>query len=327
MAKKVGKLTMQNVWDRFVADSKLPNRYEMGTWGWKNGNGQILGDCVCQIKKVGWGVDDNITYQNRYDYIAMNKDTMPDVSINYFYNKAGNKSTDMSKIPQDKLSFVYTAPIGEHIGIYNPKTNTTFEMCAGSIMGIREMKLDTKYWNGGWSTDSPYFYDSEVSKKPTPTSKDIKPIYNNVDYSAVYDSNYYLTHHEDLKKAFGNDYQKAFDHFIQFGMNERRQAKATFNVNVYKANYEDLRKAFGNDYPKYYKHYCLYGQDEGRNATTSIVKKPTYQCTYTVKKGDSLWAISTKYLGRGSRYKEIMKLNELKSDVLSVGQKLKIPNK
>ena len=60
---------------------------------------------------------------------------------------------------------------------------------------------------------------------------------------------------------------------------------------------------------------------------TTTTQKPAYQCIYTVKKGDSLWAIATKYLGRGSRYKEIMNLNRLKTDVLSIGQKLKIPNK
>lgn len=67
--------------------------------------------------------------------------------------------------------------------------------------------------------------------------------------------------------------------------------------------------------------------DIGLTTTSKPKPKPAYQCTYTVKKGDSLWAIATKYLGRGSRYKEIMNLNGLKSDVLSIGQKLKIPNK
>ena len=49
------------------------------------------------------------------------------------------------------------------------------------------------------------------------------------------------------------------------------------------------------------------------------------QKTYTVKKCDTLWSISEKYLGRGSRFAEIVKLNGLKSLVLKVGQVLKIP--
>ena len=48
--------------------------------------------------------------------------------------------------------------------------------------------------------------------------------------------------------------------------------------------------------------------------------------TYTVKSGDSLWAIAAKQLGDGSRYKEIKSLNGLTSDTIHPGQILKIPN-
>lgn len=48
--------------------------------------------------------------------------------------------------------------------------------------------------------------------------------------------------------------------------------------------------------------------------------------TYTVKNGDSLWAIAAKQLGNGSRYKEIKSLNGLTSDTIHAGQVLKLPN-
>ena len=47
---------------------------------------------------------------------------------------------------------------------------------------------------------------------------------------------------------------------------------------------------------------------------------------HTVVRGDTLWAIAKKYLGNGSRYKEIVSLNGLKSNVIYSGMKLKIPN-
>ena len=48
---------------------------------------------------------------------------------------------------------------------------------------------------------------------------------------------------------------------------------------------------------------------------------------HTVVHGDTLWAIAKKYLGNGSRYKEIVSLNGLKSNVIYSGMKLRIPNK
>ena len=52
---------------------------------------------------------------------------------------------------------------------------------------------------------------------------------------------------------------------------------------------------------------------------------PVAEKTYTVKAGDSLWAIAAKQLGNGGRYKEIMSLNGLKDDVIYAGQMLKLP--
>lgn len=46
---------------------------------------------------------------------------------------------------------------------------------------------------------------------------------------------------------------------------------------------------------------------------------------YTVVYGDSMWKIATHYLGKGSRYKEIVEFNNLTTSVLRVGQILKIP--
>lgn len=47
--------------------------------------------------------------------------------------------------------------------------------------------------------------------------------------------------------------------------------------------------------------------------------------TYTVKPGDSLWAIAAAQLGDGSRYNEIKTLNGLNSNTIYPGQTLKLP--
>ena len=58
--------------------------------------------------------------------------------------------------------------------------------------------------------------------------------------------------------------------------------------------------------------------------STPETAAPAYT-EYTVKKGDSLWRIAAKHLGRGTRYKEIMTANGMTSDRLKVGQQIKIP--
>ena len=54
-------------------------------------------------------------------------------------------------------------------------------------------------------------------------------------------------------------------------------------------------------------------------------KEETYRI-HTVVKGDTLWDIAAKYLGNGARYPEIKTLNDLKSNTIYSGWKLKIPN-
>ncbi len=81
--------------------------------------------------------------------------------------------------------------------------------------------------------------------------------------------------------------------------------------------------------------------EDGKNAICSPIKvsdlavvgatapaptpTPTYR-VHTVAHGDTLWGLANKYLGKGSRYTEIVTLNGLKSNVIHSGQKLNIPN-
>ena len=100
----------------------------------------------------------------------------------------------------------------------------------------------------------------------TTTTSTNLTVYNGVDYSAVYDYNYYINNYADLKAAYGSDQRAALEHFIVFGMKEGRQAKADFNVATYKNRYSDLQAAYGNDLQQYYIHYIYCGKNEGRSA-------------------------------------------------------------
>ena len=57
----------------------------------------------------------------------------------------------------------------------------------------------------------------------------------------------------------------------------------------------------------------------------AVVETPSTYTTYTVKKGDTLWRISQKNLGKGNRYMEIMAASGISSYKLKIGQTLKIP--
>lgn len=109
-------------------------------------------------------------------------------------------------------------------------------------------------------------YKTTTFPKENKTDSKAVTIYQGVQYSPVYTYTYYRKKYSDLRKEFGTDKEKFFNHFCQYGMKEGRQASSSFNVQKYKSRYADLRKAFGDNLPEYYKHYCVYGKKEGRKA-------------------------------------------------------------
>lgn len=79
----------------------------------------------------------------------------------------------------------------------------------------------------------------------------------------------------------------------------------------------------------YYNHpwNCVlrYTKEENKNNTTTATKEPASSGSYIVQKGDSLWKIAADILGSGMKYKEIMKANNMKNQMIQPGQTLIIP--
>ena len=91
-----------------------------------------------------------------------------------------------------------------------------------------------------------------------------------VDYSVVFDAEYYYNAYADLRSAFGNDQNALLQHFISYGMQEGRRGNAEFDVRAYMQNNADLLNAFGKeDLTSYYLHYIDYGKKEGRIAVSA----------------------------------------------------------
>lgn len=85
-----------------------------------------------------------------------------------------------------------------------------------------------------------------------------------IDYSFVFDADYYAQHNSDVAAACGNDAAALLNHFINNGMAEGRRGCESFDVNVYKENNSDLSAAYGNDLKSYYLHYINCGHSENR---------------------------------------------------------------
>ena len=101
-------------------------------------------------------------------------------------------------------------------------------------------------------------------------------IYNGIDYSAVYDYNYYRSHNSDLAAYYGDNVSMYLCHFILYGMNEGRRASENFDVSYYRDHNADLRSLFGNDLASYYKHYIFNGAIEGRYGNSSGTTYDSY---------------------------------------------------
>ena len=132
-------------------------------------------------------------------------------------------------------------------------------------------------------------------------TKEISAVYKDVDYSAVYNYEYYRSKYADLAKAFGNNKDKYLQHFVERGMAEGRQASEEFNLSVYRSNYEDLKKAYGSNNVRYYLHYIKYGKAEGRNAKTNgvstVYKGVDYSTVYNYEYYRSKYADLVKAFG------------------------------
>lgn len=82
------------------------------------------------------------------------------------------------------------------------------------------------------------------------------------------------------------------------------------------------------DYPSIIKKAGLNGFSKQTVTAPKPAEKPKEEyISYTVKKGDTLWDIAVKYLGDGTKYKDIMKASGITSETIYPNHKLRIPKK
>jgi hypothetical protein len=202
------------------------------------------------------------SYNNHYDTIS----TAKTIASNKTYKGMTGFSDAISASKQDtvdmykiKLSYSDTLKFnfkitrhydstGYYISLYNINgNNITKEVVSGAKVNDlgnvqlyidsnesplnfkAKLKKGTYFVKIGSSLDRLNFYTFKYNAITADKLKNPTKKYNGVDYSKVYDFNYYINKYSDLKAAFGSDSNAALAHFVNNGMNEGRQAKADFN--------------------------------------------------------------------------------------------------
>jgi len=152
--------------------------------------------------------------------------------------------------------------------VWSKDKNTRVKHLNGANMTVHR-DFANKACPGDYIYNHLGYVADEVNKRLNESTAN-NTTYDGLDYAPVFDFDYYVGKYEDLRNAFGNDKKALFNHFINYGMKEGRQATPDFNVKIYKDNYADLQNAFKNDLPAYYRHYCVWGKNEGRLANMEI---------------------------------------------------------
>lgn len=173
------------------------------------------------------------------------------------YLMKGDKGDAVKKL-QENLNYL-GYPCGIADGSFGVKTETALK----NFQKAYKLTVDGKYG----STSKKTLENAVEKKKNATTTSTKKFVHNNLDYSLVFDPIYYSNKYSDLKAAFGINATKLFEHFIEYGRVEGRQAISTFNPVVYKNRYPDLQDLFEDNMISYYNHYIIYGFQENRKAT------------------------------------------------------------
>lgn len=99
--------------------------------------------------------------------------------------------------------------------------------------------------HGFVSTDFLSYWDA---KTPANTSAN--------EWSAVYNFADYIAFNPDVAAVYGKDPNGALNHFITFGMKERRKASKSWDLIEYMASHPELVAKYGTYYPAYYMTAC-----------------------------------------------------------------------
>lgn len=119
----------------------------------------------------------------------------------------------------------------------------------------------------------------------------------------IFDADYYAGRYGDLQVVIGNNKEKLFSHFLQYGLKEGRCMSPVLDVVKYRQTYEDLNAAFGDNWDAYVQHYITRGIQEKR-ISGGTFDPVAYAALYRDVReayGEDYAAIIAHYLTHGIR--------------------------
>lgn len=128
---------------------------------------------------------------------------------------------------------------------------------------------------------------------------------NRAKYALVFDAQYYHDNNPDVAAAYGSDYNKLLNHYINNGVSEGRNASAVFNAKAYKENNPDLASAYGNNWASYHEHFAAFGSSENRIALpaggSNVNAAKQVNRAANVSQGSLIGSYSTEYDAKVAR--------------------------
>ena len=226
----------------------------------------------------------------------------------------------------------------------------------GTIATYQTLPWDHRGWHAGGSANNTHI-GFEICEDGLSDPTYFRAVYNEaVELCAYLCKQFGLTeadiicHSEGYKKGIASNHGDVMHWFPRHGKSMdtfRADVKALLSTEDKKTEVSDeylakltdgyyrVRKAWSDKKSQLGAYRVLvYAKAKADNNPGYYVYDPDGKAIYpseeyrihTVVKGDSLWNIAKKYLGNGSRYPEIKKLNGLTSNTIYSGWKLKIPN-
>lgn len=127
---------------------------------------------------------------------------------------------------------------------------------------------------------------------------------NAVNYADLFDADYYAKKYPDVVAAYGTDPGALYNHYVNNGINEGRNAGPLFDVHKYRENNKDLEGIYADNWAAYVNQYLTEGLKEGRIGYGEEFDAASYANRYSDLRnvyGYNLRALYTHYLNSGKK--------------------------